>query len=77
VSSVVQLALVMVMGAGLGLTLGIPQWQVLKRHAWQAGWWVLANVVAWALGLPVLLEPVMNFGREMVDSGHETRSLSE
>jgi NhaP-type Na+/H+ or K+/H+ antiporter len=55
VSSIVQLALVMVMGAGLGLTLGVPQWWVLRRYARQAGWWVLANLVAWALGMPVLL----------------------
>ena len=55
VSSVVQHALVMVMGAGLGLTLGVPQWWVLRRHVRQAGWWVLANLVAWSLGMPVLL----------------------
>ncbi len=50
-SGVAQYALVMLMGAGLGLTLGIPQWWVLRRHVRQAGWWVLANVVAWALGM--------------------------
>jgi len=55
VSSITQLALVMAMGAGLGLTLGLPQWLVLRRYAGQAGWWVLANVVAWSLGLPAML----------------------
>lgn len=53
-SGMAQYALVMLMGAGLGLMLGTPQWWVLRRQAHQAGWWVLANLVAWALGMPVL-----------------------
>lgn len=42
------------MGAVLGPVLGVPQWLVLRRHAPRAGWWVLANVVAWAAGMPVV-----------------------
>jgi hypothetical protein len=37
-----------------GVSVGILQWLVLRRHMLQAGWWVLANVVGWGiLGLIV------------------------
>jgi hypothetical protein len=32
-----------------GVSLGILQWLVLRRHMLQAGWWVLANVVGWGI----------------------------
>lgn len=63
-SGIAQYALMMLMGAGLGLTLGIPQWWVLRRHARQAGWWVLANLVAWALGMPVLFVAALLIPKE-------------
>ncbi|SRR6266704_5752132 len=40
-------ALAAVMGFLLGSILGVPQWLVLRHHLPKAGWWVLANAVAW------------------------------
>jgi hypothetical protein len=38
----------------VGTAVGMLQWLVLRRHAPQAGWWVLASIVGWAaLGLIV------------------------
>jgi len=42
------------MGFALGPILGIPQWVALRRYVEHAGWWVLANAVAWALGMTVV-----------------------
>lgn len=50
----VQLLLAAAMGLVLGPVLGVPQWQVLKRTLPRAGWWVLANANAWALGMPMI-----------------------
>lgn len=38
----------------LGPILGIPQWRVLRRYVPRAGWWVVANGVAWAVGMPIV-----------------------
>jgi hypothetical protein len=43
-----------VMGFVLGSVLGTPQWLVLRRHVQRAGWWILANSVAWACGMVVV-----------------------
>jgi len=53
-SNVVMHGLAALMGAVLGPILGLPQWLVLRRHVQKAGWWVLANAAAWALGMPVV-----------------------
>jgi hypothetical protein len=37
------------------LSIGGAQWLVLRRHAERAGWWILANAVAWPLGVAVPL----------------------
>jgi hypothetical protein len=42
------------MGLGLGVVLGVPQWLVLRRYFNQAAWWVGANAVAWAVGMPIV-----------------------
>jgi hypothetical protein len=42
------------MGLVLGPVLGIPQWRILRRFMRHAGWWVAANAVAWAAGMPVI-----------------------
>ena len=39
-----------VIGAVAGASLGIAQWLVLRRQVSRAGWWVLANTVAFAVG---------------------------
>jgi hypothetical protein len=43
------------MGLGLGVVLGMPQWLVLRRYVNHAAWWVGANAVAWAMGMPIVL----------------------
>jgi hypothetical protein len=54
ISDGVQYLLAAGMGLALGPVLGIPQWLVLRRHVPRAGWWVPANAVAWAAGMPVI-----------------------
>jgi hypothetical protein len=50
--------LVYVLAAGMGFVLGpvlaTPQWVVLRRYVRRAGWWILANALAWALGMAIL-----------------------
>jgi hypothetical protein len=42
------------MGLVLGPILGTPQMFVLRRYARRAGRWILANALAWAVGMPVV-----------------------
>lgn len=42
------------MGFVLGPILGVPQWLVLRRYLPKAGWWVLANALAWMCGMVVV-----------------------
>jgi hypothetical protein len=42
------------LGFGLGPILGLPQWVVLRRVVRRAGWWIPANAVAWAAGMPIV-----------------------
>lgn len=42
------------MGLVLGPVLGLPQWLVLRRRVAGAGWWVVANAVAWAAGMALI-----------------------
>ena len=44
---------VLLLGAWVGLMLGFAQWFVLQANLPGAGWWIPANIVAWALGLAV------------------------
>jgi len=43
-----------VMGFVLGPILGVPQWLVLRHHLPKAGWWVLANALAWMVGMVIV-----------------------
>jgi hypothetical protein len=54
VSDLMIYALAAAMGLALGAILGIPQWLVLRSYVLKAGWWVLANAVAWMLGMVVV-----------------------
>lgn len=47
-------ALAAVMGFVLGPILGVPQWFVLRRHLPKAGWWILANALAWMVGMVIV-----------------------
>lgn len=49
-----QMLLAVGMGLVLGPFLGIPQWRVLREHLPNAGWWIPANMTAWALGMPMV-----------------------
>ncbi len=53
-SDLMVYALAAVMGFVLGSILGVPQWLVLRRHLPKAGWWVLANALAWMVGMVVV-----------------------
>lgn len=54
ISDMLVYALAVGMGLVLGSILGVPQWLVLRRHLSKAGWWVLANALAWMLGMVVI-----------------------
>ena len=47
-------ALAAMMGFVLGPILGVPQWLVLRHHVPKAGWWVLANALAWMVGMVIV-----------------------
>ena len=55
---------VVLLGGGLGAILGFCQWLVLKSEIRFSMWWILANALAWALGLLVAF-----VGVGMVPSG--------
>jgi hypothetical protein len=38
-------------GLIMGAVFGLFQWYVLRRYAYGAGWWILANGLGWAAGL--------------------------
>ena len=35
--------------SGMGLSIGVGQWLLLRQHLPRAGWWVGANMAGWAL----------------------------
>lgn len=43
-----------IMGIVLGLILAIPQWIILRKYLERANWWLGANSVAWAVGMPIV-----------------------
>jgi hypothetical protein len=53
-STAVVLLLAAGMGMALGAVLAAPQWIVLRRYVRRAGWWVPANMLAWALGMALI-----------------------
>jgi hypothetical protein len=53
-SATAQCLLWALLGLGAGPVLGLPQWRVLRSHVMGAGWWVLANGLAWAVGMPII-----------------------
>lgn len=52
--------IVLILAAGLGAVAGailsFLQWRVLRKHVAGAGIWIPANMLAWALGMPVIFE---------------------
>jgi hypothetical protein len=53
-SSAAQYGLAVLLGAVTGPVLGLAQWLVLRPHVPRASRWILANAVAWALGMAVI-----------------------
>jgi hypothetical protein len=53
-SAMVQYGLALLLGAVTGPILGLGQWLVLRRHVVRAGRWILANALAWALGMVMI-----------------------
>ena len=53
-SDLMVYALAAAMGIVLGTILGVPQWLVLRRHLPKAGWWIVANALAWMIGMVVV-----------------------
>ena len=37
----------------IGAGAGLMQWVVLRGHFSRAGWWILATIAGWVLGLPI------------------------
>lgn len=50
----VQYGLALLLGAVTGPVLGLGQWLVLRRHVARPGRWIVANAIAWALGMVVV-----------------------
>lgn len=57
-SDAMMLVLAAAMGFVLGVVLAWPQWWVLRRHVARAGWWLPANMLAWAGGMAVIFAVV-------------------
>ena len=47
-------AVALLFALALGASLGVMQWLLLRKHFVQAGWWVLASIVAWIATLLVI-----------------------
>lgn len=65
------------LGVWVGAVLGLAQWLVLRTHVRRGALWVLANAIAWGLGLPIAffsanLVQVGEFGTETVMVGVAT-----
>jgi hypothetical protein len=57
-SSVMMLTLAAVMGLAVGALLGIAQWFVLRRYVKRAAWWILANALAWSVGMAIIFTAI-------------------
>jgi hypothetical protein len=40
------------------LSIGTAQWLVLRKHVQKAGWWIMANAIAWPLGVATTFIPI-------------------
>jgi hypothetical protein len=54
ISDLMIYVLAAIMGFVLGPILGVPQWLVLRQYLPRAGWWVLANALAWMVGMVIV-----------------------
>jgi hypothetical protein len=42
------------LGPLLGITLGVTQWTILKKHFHWSGWWIIVSFLAWTSGLTLM-----------------------
>lgn len=54
ISDAAMYGMATMMGLALGFTLGVPQWIVLRRYLERTWWWMPANSLAWAIGMPLV-----------------------
>ena len=53
------IARLMIVSAGAGFIVGIPQWRLLRNQVSQIGiWWIPLSAVSWALLVPGILEGI-------------------
>jgi len=52
-------AVILALGMGAGLAIGIPQWLVLRRYIYHAGWWPVACCVAFAFSPALIIIPLL------------------
>jgi len=66
-----------VLGAIIGISVGIPQWFVLRPYAQRAEWWGLCNTVGWILGLGLIdwIDQAIGFFLAGVVSGAVTGAI--
>lgn len=58
------------LGGGLGTVLGFCQWLVIKNQIRRSMWWIVANAVAWSLGLFIAY-----LGAGMVEESFSLRTV--
>lgn len=67
-------ALQLLLAAGLGFVAGpilaVFQWRVLRFYVERAGLWILANALAWAVGMPIIF-----WGAQSVDPASPLGSI--
>lgn len=54
ISQSIRMLLAVGLGFVTGPLLAVFQYRVLCRYVGRAGWWLLANALAWAVGMPVV-----------------------
>lgn len=53
VNLIIFISAAVLLGIVFLLSIGFAQWLVLRRHVGKAGWWILANAIAWPVGVTV------------------------
>lgn len=48
----------LVVAAVFLLSIGYAQWLVLRKHVQKSGWWIVANAIAWPLGVAMTFIPI-------------------
>lgn len=55
--------------AGIGASVGLAQWLVLRREFTNAGWWILVSAVAWLVGWEIIVDgQLLTPGADLISS---------